>query len=312
MKHRGIALALFVTLVPALAWLLWPARPAPAPATSPATVAIPAAPVTPAGPLPAPAARAAPTAASAASAQPPPLPRHLRTTRRLSAVFDELMRRAESGEVASMRELGSRLVRCRDSSLRHLRQELREDDAVPPGMDATAQANARRQMDDMREDIADCEALPDTVRNSGLDWMERAAATGNGEAQVDYVEHAFGAFAALDDDEVVAQIEEFRRHRDLARGYAAEALARCAPRASFVQYYWGNLLFDHRDARAYAINLAAATDAVARLDSAQGASAAIVQRRQREFDAALQNFDEAARAEARRRGEARFNACAGR
>lgn len=311
MRRPGLALVLLVTAL--LAWRFWPAPVSAAPDASPPPPAELTAPAMQAEPAPSarPAPAVAPAAAPAAPVE-PPLPPHLRTARRLSEVFDELLRRAESGDVSAMRELGSRLVRCRDSSLRRLRREIREDSEVRPGLNAAAQANARRQQENLRDDIADCEAVPDAVRNSGLDWMERAAATGSGAAQVDYVEFAFGAFMQMDDDEVVAEIDEIRRRRDLARRFVAEAMAHCAPRASFVQYYWGDLLFDHGDARAYAINLAAATDAVARLDIAEGAPATIVQGRQRQFESALRGFDAAARAEALRRGEAQFKACAGR
>ncbi len=312
MRRRGIASALLVALVPALAWLLWPVRHGPGtPAGAPVPVAPPPAPSTPSPATPSP---PAPPAAvpQAASVAPPPLPDHLRREPRLSKVLDELLRRAESGDVAAMQALGSRLTRCSDSALRHQRRQLRDDSAQLTDQETPAAANARRQADNQRNDIADCEALSDDLRNSGLDWMERAAATGSGAAQVDYVEFAFGSFMALDEDEVVAQIEDFRRRRDLARRFADEALAHCAPRAEFIRYYWSNLLLDKRDPRAYAIEVATAVDALARNDVAQGAPASTVQERQRTFDSLLQDFGAAARAEARRRGEARFNACAGR
>ncbi|HVH33835.1 MAG TPA: hypothetical protein VM847_06975 [Tahibacter sp.] len=314
MRRRGFALALLVALVPALAWLLWPAR---RETTAPVQAPVPAEPSPPASATPPPQAPSpqAPGVASsvprAASAEPPPLPDHLRREPRLSKVLDELLRRAESGDVAAMQALGSRLTQCSDVALRHLRRQLREDIAQLTDQETPAAANARRQVDNLRNTIADCEALPADLRDSGLDWMERAAATGSGAAQVEYVEFAFGSFMSLDEDEVVAQIEDFRRRRDLARRFADEALAHCAPRAEFIRYYWANLLLDQRDPRAYAIEVATAVDALARDDVARGAPASTVQERQRTFDSLLQKFDEAARAEARRRGEAQFNACAG-
>lgn len=315
MRRRGFAPALLVALVPALAWLLWPAR---RETTAPVRAPVPAEPSPPAPSMPppqAPSPQASGVASSlprAASVEPPPLPDHLRREPRLSRVLDELLRRAESGDVAAMQSLGSRLTPCSDSALSRLRRQLREDAAQPTDRETPAAVNARRQVENLRNNIADCEALSDDLRNSGLDWMERAAATGSGTAQVEYVEFALGSFMSLDEDEVVAQIEDFRRRRDLARRFADEALAHCAPRAEFIRYYWANLLLDRRDPRAYAIEVATAVDALARSDVAQGAPVSTVQQRQRDFEVVLQGLDEAARAEARRRGEARFNACAGR
>lgn len=299
----------------ALAWWLWPV-----PLRSP-TLAPPESPAAAASSVAAPAAVAAdasPSAAatSAAVPQPPPLPQHLIRTSQLSAVLDELLQRAESGDVAAMQELGRRLSRCSDNVLQHARAGIaREKKALTGDYAAESdafKANIRRTMESDQRELDECEALPQPLRSSGPEWLERAAASGSGAAQLAYVQNALYEFTLLGEDEAVGQIDEYLRRRDLARRFLAEAMTHCVPEALRTQLDFGKFLFDHKDRRDYAINRAASADALLREYRAQGAPGVATEAMQGEFDYLAKELDPVARADAQRRGEAMFNTCAPR
>jgi hypothetical protein len=254
-----------------------------------------------------------------APAEPAPLPPHLKQARSLSQVLDELVGRAESGDPAAMLELGQRLSYCDSNGLRRERRQLQYDQKSLSGeaveeadYSAAAKANVERRMEAVQRQIDECEALPENLRSSGFEWMEKAAASGWGKAQLQYVEFALGNMRGLDEHQAIAQIEEFQRRRELARRFLADAMTHCVPDALRVQTFASDLLFDGSNTRDYAINRAAAADAAVREGIASGAEAAYIQSQQGGFDYFMAGLDEVARAEARRRGEAMFNTCAPR
>lgn len=301
----------------ALAWWLWPV-PLRSPTVVPALM--PAAPPSDAAAGAAGAVNASPQTASPPSTkapQPPPLPQHLILgAPPLSAVLDELLQRAESGDVAAMQELGRRLNRCSANVLRHGRADIQQRKAALAEAYADEseafKANIQRALDQDQQQLADCEAVPEALRRSGADWLEKAAATGSGPAQLTYVQEALYEFPLLSEDQAVTQIDEFLRRRDLARRFLAEAMTHCVPEALRTQLDFGKYLFDHKDRRDYAINRAASAAALLREYRAQGAAAVAVEAMQGEFDYLAKELDAAARADAQRRGEAMFNTCAPR
>jgi len=306
MKRLIVVLAAVALL---LAWWLWPAVRTTRPADPLAATGATAVDARPAAP-PASRARAAPK-------DPAPLPPHLLAPSWLPDVLDELLKRAESGDVAAMQVLGVRLSGCEDDALHHLRQQLRDDEVDVFGMRAQAAAssagakgNLQRGQDRMRQMIAECEGVPELLRSSGLDWLAKAAATGYSQAQLNYVRTVLAAFRRLDQDEAVARIEEFRERRILARRYLADAVARCLPGALRLQADGGKALFDNRDRHAYRLNQAAALYAAQREEETQ-VPAGMRDDPQNLFNYLTRDLDEPARAEARRRGEAQFQACAG-
>lgn len=318
--NRNIAAAVVVTLGLSGAGWLWFATPSAPPAKAPVATPTPAA-ATPASPpstVTSPASVAAePSIAPPLPAEPLPLPPALRKARWLSEVYEELLQRAEAGDVAAMLELGHRLSLCSDNEMASQRQQLQRDRKSLSGDEKhewspTAQANIQKRIDTTLRVFAECEALPQSQRSRGFDWMEKAAASGWGKAQLDYVQFALGEFRALHEDEAIIQIEEFLRRRALAQRFMAEALTHCVPEALNVQTFAAGLLFGGRDSRDAAINRAAAADAAAREGSASGAQAVYIEGREHDFNYFLGDLDAAARAEARRRGEAMFNTCAPR
>lgn len=310
----GIALALLLA-----AWL-WFATPSAPPAQAPAAAPMPSTATqasTPSGSTDTISVAPPPSATRPLPAEPPPLPPALKDARWLSEVQDELLQRAEAGDVAAMLELGDRLIPCSDNGLAGLRRGLQQDRKSLLGDEKhdwspAAQANIQKRVDTTLRVLAECEALPQNQRGRGFDWMEKAAASGWGKAQLDYVQFALGEFNALDQDEAITQIEEFLRRRQLAQRFMAEAMTHCVAEALNVQTFAAVRLFGGGDARDAAINRAAAADAAAREGSATGAHAIYIDGRQRDFDYFLTGLDDAARAEARRRGEAMFNTCAPR
>ncbi|MCQ4163394.1 hypothetical protein [Tahibacter harae] len=313
MKRAWIALPAALL---ALAWWLWPA-----PLRSP--VVAPPAPAAPPEAVPGVAATAGaadtppqPAAPSAAAPQPPPLPQHLIRTTSLAAVLDELLQRAESGDVAAMQELGRRLNRCSANVLRHGHADIEDRKAnlaqAYVGNPEDFRANLRRGLEEDQRRLDECKAVPEPLRSSGVDWLEKAAATGSGTAQLVYVQEALYEFTLLDEHQAVAQIDEFLRRRDLARRFLAEAMTHCVPDALRTQLDFGKYLFERKDPRDYAINRAAAADALLREYRAQGAMAVAVENMQGEFDYLAKELDAPARAAAQRRGEAMFNTCAPR
>lgn len=315
--NRGMAAAVVAMLGLILSAWLWFATPSVPPAKALAAAPTPAA-ATPAGTPSTDTGTASvatePGVAHPLPAEPPPLPAALVEARWLSEVHDELLQRAEGGDVAAMLLLGHRLIPCSDNDLASQRQQLLRDRKTLSSDDEderkpTVRTTTQKRIDTILRMIAECEALPESERGRGFDWMEKAAASGWGKAQLSYVQLALGEFSSLHEDEAIIQIEEFLRRRALAQRFMAEAMTHCAPGALNVQTFAANLLFGGRDARDAAINRAAAADAAAREGIATGAEAAYIDGRQRDFDYFLGDLDATARAEARRRGEAMFNTC---
>lgn len=294
----------------AAAWWLWP-EPLRSPVVAPPVAPAPA----PAAVVPGVAATAAGVADTPMAApEPPPLPQHLVRTASLAAVLDELLPRAESGDVAAMQELGRRLSRCSANVLRHGRADMEGRKTtlaeLSGGNPEEFHANLRRGLEDDQRRLDECEAVPEPLRSSGAGWLEKAAASGSGAAQLSYVQEALYEFTLLDEQQAVAQVEEFLRRRDLARRFLAEAMTHCAPGALRTQLDFGKYLFDHGDRRDYAISRAASADALLREYRAQGAPAVAVEAMRGEFDYLVKELDAPARAAAQRRGEAMFNTCA--
>ena len=235
---------------------------------------------------------------------------------RFQQLLDELLQRAESGDVAAMQELGRRLNRCSANVLRHGHADIEDRKAnlaqAYVGNPEDFRANLRRGLEEDQRRLDECEAVPEPLRSSGVDWLEKAAATGSGTAQLVYVQEALYEFTLLDEHQAVAQIDEFLRRRDLARRFLAEAMTHCVPDALRTQLDFGKYLFERKDPRDYAINRAAAADALLREYRAQGAMAVAVENMQGEFDYLAKELDAPARAAAQRRGEAMFNTCAPR
>lgn len=310
------AVAVAVALGLVLSGWLWFIRQPAAPAGVPAPVA--AAPAYTA-PKTAQTIRATPGSAATrpAAAEPPPLPPALKSARWLSEVHAELLQRAEGGDVAAMLELGYRLLPCSSNGMANQRRYLQSYQSYQRGnedgpLSAAVQANVKKNIDTALRMLAECEGLPESQRGRGIDWMEQAAASGWGKAQLDYVEFALGEFRTLDENQAITQIEEFLRRRELAQRFLAEAMTRCVPLALNVQTFASDLLFDGGNARDYAINRAAAAVAAEREGMAAGADTLYLENRRSEFYSFVGELDDAARAEAHRRGEAMFNTCARR
>ncbi|MCQ4163396.1 hypothetical protein [Tahibacter harae] len=245
----------------------------------------------------------------------PTLPERFLFLPDLSDLLPELMPLAEAGDIAAMQRLGMRLMECNDNNLRRRRKELKDEKAAPPQTGPGAgQHNDNREfrLEQMRREIGDCEALPDSLRNSGLDWLERAAAAGSGRARLEYVRLALDEYRLMPQREIVAQIEAIQHRRRLAQRYLAEALEHCAPGALDSLDAYSGLLDDAADPREHLIIRLAANHAILRELRTQGASARDQRRAERDIDYLSGKLDQAARNEAQRRGERLYRPCAPR
>lgn len=163
----------------------------------------------------------------------------------LDAQMDEAMRRrysppprladvqarADSGDVPAMVELGRMLQRCLDA--------LRDPDALKLESQYAEQLERQARLghpasparsgsieQDYREDVErhrDCTAAgAERVEGFHL-WLERAARAGSVDAMVTYTELALSGFHT--DQELIADLDEVIRRRDLARAFGLSAIA---------------------------------------------------------------------------------------
>jgi hypothetical protein len=309
---RRVFFAALVFFVAVLAWVLWrQARPVGDAAPPPQAQAQQDAPSSPGQAAP-PAAETAPRAeVLVQAAAPPPLPPELKAAPRLSGVYAELLQLAQGGDVRAMQELGERLLRCSESGLGRERRQLARDEqrTTRPGEHYEAREEIRRRtIENARSLIADCEALSAAERGSGADWLQRAADLGYGPAQLSYAETALADYRWYSNERVVAEIDEIIRRRELARRYIGEALTHCMPGALGAQARTLSLLFDGGDARALALAQAAASDAALR--EATAANPSVWSGFAEDIELAAHHLDAAGLAEARRQGEAMYQACA--
>lgn len=244
-----------------------------------------------------------------------PLPQRFIYLFDLPDLLPELMPLAEAGDMAAMRHLGQRLLDCNDNNLRRKWRELKEEEQEPPATGADAEQrreNREFHLEQMRRQILECEDLPAAQRNSGIDWLERAAEVGSGRARLDYAYLALAEYRLMRPAEVVANIEEIQRRRSLAQRYLAEALQHCVPGALNSLIGSGERLDDAADPRERMINRVAANHALLRELHARGAPAEIQREAQRDIDSLERKLDAAARLEAQRRGELLYRPCARR
>lgn len=318
--RRLIALAALLSLA-AVVWVLWQPGVAPvaggvtsADAARTASAARDAAPA-------APGVSTAAAAAPQAAAKPgtfvtePSLPARFMFLPDLPDLLPELMPLAEAGDIAAMQHLGRRLMECNDNTLWRRRKERKEAEVEPPQTGPGADRhndNREFRLEQMRREIAECEALPDTLRNSGLDWLERAAAAGSGRARLEYVRLALREYELMPQREIVAQIEEIQHRRSLAQRYLAEALEHCVPGAFISLRAQSELLEESTDPRQQLIIRQAANHALLHELRAEGARAQDQRDAERDIDYLSGKLDAAARHEAQRRGERLYRPCASR
>lgn len=310
----GAAVTVLTLLAGLLAWSLTPLPSADAP-SAPHPPAASSAATASAVPQQQPSTRASERAATLYRTPVPgaALPPALRNRRApLPAIYAELLRLAEAGNVEAMHELSARLYFCTPGHRQALELAIlaERERELPPNADAGLRENRAQYLAAQQRRLDDCAAVPADAP-SGLDWLQRAGEMGYGPAQLDYVQQALSEYAAGDIDGVADQIEEILRRRDLARRFMAEAMTHCVPGALQFQAANAEYLFDAADAQAYRIARAAAAAALWRETAANGDPQHVASLQQ-DFDFLARELDEVSRAAALRQGEAMFNSCAPR
>lgn len=144
-----------------------------------------------------------------------------------------LLPRAEAGDDEAAYILGSRLTGCARTLAgpgprqrqRDYERELEEDD---PGnlpadlLQARREATTRRHEDALRR-YEECAAVDDAHLAAGVAWLERAGRKGHAGARLAYATSALSDFESR--GKLIANLEEARRRRPLARAWLEEALA---------------------------------------------------------------------------------------
>lgn len=271
----------------------------------------------------------APSMSTAASAQAEPVERTTRSTRPAIAAAAAGLQATSPAEPAGQgraRDNDSlqqafRLLACADvhlaelqlnidANLRHI-ERLNEllrgkgaDDPEFSGLADARLATAARVEEDRRA-LAACMNLPEAERRSGLALLQRAAETGITGARIAYARNAFGDYASP--EELVANLDEVVRRRDLVRQFVAQSLAQCEPDVWAVRFDLRDVLAGSRDP-AYQV---AIIQAYYRAELARGEEAAHLQHVRDTLDTVGQGLDAAARDAAMRQGDADVARCAG-
>ena len=161
------------------------------------------------------------------------------------------------------------------------------------------------QIQEGRSTIANCEATPEAERDQGMALLQRAAEAGVPGARTAYARNALAEYA--DAPDVLANIDEVRRRRDLMQRFLAEAQAQCEPDVWSARFDLLNVAgLGSRD-RAAQVAIIQAYYAV---QLAHGEEAAHLQHVQDTLDAAANGLDAATRERALRQGEAEAARCA--
>lgn len=206
----GLIAALAVAIVVLRPWAVALREPAAAaPAASPAQPQ-----ATPLQTLPLPESVPKPVPPAAVRehvAPPPPLP-----------PLAPLLAQAQSGDIVAAERLGVRLLACDEESLAFSRARL-----------ASLQ-RSESSAEELRQRIADCEALPPDERGRAFDWIEKAARAGGYDERRTFYENAL-PFSMYGAQNIAANIDEIERRRDLAREFMRADIAACKPDIFAVQ-----------------------------------------------------------------------------
>lgn len=144
---------------------------------------------------------------------------------------------ARAGDAPAMMRLGRALRHCRahvaDPEAKAIQRERDERLVAMAERDAQKRPAGREFWDRHHANNlarhADCLALGKTLVDSGLQWLELAARAGETGAMVSYAEEAFADYAGPTD--LLANLDEVARRRDLARTWAMQALEAGEPAA---------------------------------------------------------------------------------
>jgi hypothetical protein len=173
--------------------------------------------------------------------------------------------------------------------------------------DVTAEAIASYQavVDNVEQYLDRCAKLPEPLRDQGSAVLERLAEAGYPHARVTYVRSVFYDYVGLPPGEVIEDIDEVIRRRDLARRYLALAVANCEDGVWSARFdaQGSGLLPDDPVARV------AAMQAYYRYMMQRGAEAGQLQHIHDTLDAAAQSLDDAGRSRALQMGEADIARC---
>lgn len=148
----------------------------------------------------------------------------------------ELRQAAEAGEVAAQVEFGSRLAWCLGRDRESVAAYRHEQERAKAAFAAHGEQWPEEEIDEESRKmeaealeqcaLSDAEEIADYHR-----WLERAARSGDIDAKVAYARHALSEFTrprqyepAHVHDHLLANLPEVIRRRDLARGWAEDAV----------------------------------------------------------------------------------------
>ena len=174
-----------------------------------------------------------------------------------------------------------------------------------PTTTAQAIANYQGIIESLQHSLDGCDSLPEAQRDQGPALLERLAEEGYPGARVAYVRSAMSDYSTLDKDELLEDIDEVIRRRDLTRRYLALAVANCEAgiwSARFDLLDVGVLPDDP-------VTRVAAMQAYYRAAMQAGEQADHLQHMHDTLDAAAKNLDDANRSRALQLGEAEVARC---
>lgn len=139
---------------------------------------------------------------------------------------------AQFGDLGAQIELSRRLRICTKSALRSSSESDQRDlnsieqDKTDERLDESSRsdraANIQRRIDDRAHERQACDKVPLDIRATWIDWVDRAALSGDTEAMLEYAK-----LSTTDYDSVTAIVKDVDaaiEHRDKARAYLQEAL----------------------------------------------------------------------------------------
>lgn len=145
--------------------------------------------------------------------------------------YPGLLERATAGDTDAMVELGRWLMGCRaalrDPDARQLHERLEQN--LAPRRDGRMRGveDIRRTRDFHERSLlehVDCVALGAERVGTALGWIERAARAGDHRAMADFARYAFDRHEYETEEDLVQDLDEVIRRRDLARAWIQEAL----------------------------------------------------------------------------------------